>query len=916
MKLKVKNLNWLAGRPVAILNEETSKRLNVFVDDRVAISNSKSDSKKVYAVVDIFSKVVKKDEIGLSHELSSILGIKSDKLVEISSSEMSKATFLIKKKMDGKSLTKEELTFLISEIVQNNLTEAEIAYFTAAEKLNGMSKKEVMNLVEAMAQTGTEIKFKGKLIADKHCLPFDTPILIRKNGKMQFQNIGDLVEENIPNKNNQIEVLSWDDNYKINFAQIKEFFRVKSPRTLQKITLRGNRNISLTEDHSIFILRNGEVLNLPSKEIKKGDFVLVPKGFSDKIDAKQLILQFNNLLKKNKLFTKEIKFSKELMRFLGYYVSEGFKNYQGIFLNFGAHEKDLIEDSINCIKKVFGIEPTINKPHKTATRVCIYSQEFSKAFSIFECGECASNKKIPEFIFNLNKEFQLEFIKSLFDGDGHIRRGYEACYVTVSKDLASQLSYLLSFLGISCSMSIAKEYIRDFPAGKYLCSEAYYLYTQAREIYGGRERSNVSFTNLLPIKQLGEIEKEEIGWVKRRALKNQTYVTFEKLREIKEYIKSEDILKILSSDISVLEVKSNESIESSSEFVYDLKTPTERFIAGFMPICIHNCIGGIAGNRTTPILVSICVAAGLTMPKTSSRAITSASGTADVIETIANVEVDIKKLKEIVNKTGGCLIWGGSLGLAPSDDKIIRVERLLNLDIEPQMIASIMSKKISVGSKYLIIDIPYGKGAKVSSLKQAKKLGDKFKEVAKQFKINFKSVYTDGSQPIGNGYGPVLEMLDVLKVLKNSQDAPKDLKEKSLFLASELLELCKIKNPKKVAFDILSSGKAYLKFKEIINTQNNKQDFDKRVSKLKLAKFQKTIYAKKSGRIISIGNKEINSLCRVLGTPESISAGAYLHKHIGNIKKGEPILTLYSESKSKIKDALDYMKHFNPIKIK
>ena len=98
--------------------------------------------------------------------------------------------------------------------------------------------------------------------------------------------------------------------------------------------------------------------------------------------------------------------------------------------------------------------------------------------------------------------------------------------------------------------------------------------------------------------------------------------------------------------------------------------------------------------------------------------------------------------------------------------------------------------------------------------------------------------------------------------------------------------------------------------------QNNKQDFDKRVSKLKLAKFKKIIYAKKSGKIILIGNKEINSLCRVLGTPESISAGAYLHKHIGNVKKGEPILTLYSESKSKIKDALDYMKHFNPIEMK
>jgi thymidine phosphorylase len=64
---------------------------------------------------------------------------------------------------------------------------------------------------------------------------------------------------------------------------------------------------------------------------------------------------------------------------------------------------------------------------------------------------------------------------------------------------------------------------------------------------------------------------------------------------------------------------------------------------------------------------------------------------------------------------------GGSLGLAPSDDKIIRVERLLNLDVEPQLIASILSKKIAAGSSRVLIDIPYG-GGKLKNKKLAKKL--------------------------------------------------------------------------------------------------------------------------------------------------------------------------------------------------
>ncbi len=492
MKLKIKNLDWLAGRPVAILNEVTSKKMNVFVDDRIVITGPR----KVYAVVDIFPKIVKNNEIGLSKELSNVLGLKNKSYVEVSGSSMSDATHLIKKKLQGEKLTGEELRLLISEIVHNNLTEAEIAYFAAAEKLNGMSMEEIVGLTKAMVKTGARLKFKGRYIADKHC------------------------------------------------------------------------------------------------------------------------------------------------------------------------------------------------------------------------------------------------------------------------------------------------------------------------------------------------------------------------------------------------------------------------------------IGGIAGNRTTPIIVAICASAGLTLPKTSSRAITSASGTADVVETISNVELSLEKIKKIVRKTGACLAWGGSLGLAPSDDKIIRVERLLNLDVEPQLLASIMSKKISAGSKYIIIDIPYGSGAKVKSLVAAKRLGNKFKYLARKFRMKIKVVYTKGSQPVGKGIGPVLEMRDILKVLKNEKDAPKDLMEKSLHLSAELMKLCGIKNSMKRAEEILTSGKAYEKFREIVNAQNGKKNIEERIEELKLAKFSKKIKAKRSGRIVEIGNKGINGLCRVLGTPETIGAGVYLHRHLGKVSKGEVIMTLYSESRKKMREAVKYIRDFVPIKIR
>ena len=175
------------------------------------------------------------------------------------------------------------------------------------------------------------------------------------------------------------------------------------------------------------------------------------------------------------------------------------------------------------------------------------------------------------------------------------------------------------------------------------------------------------------------------------------------------------------------------------------------------------------------------------MPKTSSRAITSAAGTADVIETLAPVNFSASRLQSIVRKVGACLAWGGALGLAPADDKLIQIEKKLNIDPEPQLLASILSKKLAVGSTHVLIDIPYGSGAKVSN-EEARKLSIKFLKLAKQLGLKMKVMLTEGSQPIGNGIGPILEMQDVLRVLKRD-NAPRDLEAKSLKLAGAIIEM-------------------------------------------------------------------------------------------------------------------------------
>ena len=322
-------------------------------------------------------------------------------------------------------------------------------------------------------------------------------------------------------------------------------------------------------------------------------------------------------------------------------------------------------------------------------------------------------------------------------------------------------------------------------------------------------------------------------------------------------------------------------------------------------------IGGIAGNRTTPIVVSICAAAGLTFPKTSSRAITSAAGTTDVIETVAKVEFEMKDLKKIIQKTNACIVWGGALGMVPADSKIIKVEKALKIDPPSQLLASIMSKKLAVGSKYIIIDIPYGSSAKVDK-KKALNLKRKFEYLGKHFKKKLKVVLTKGTQPIGNGIGPALELKDVIQVLDPVQKGPKDLQEKSIFLAAQLLEMTgKTKNGIKMAEEILSSGKAFEKFKEIIKAQGGS------LKKIKAAKFNKSVFSKKSGEILEINNKKINSLARIAGCPASKFSGVYLHFHVGDkIKKREKLLTIYSESASRLRQAIKYYDKEKPVRLK
>jgi len=326
-----------------------------------------------------------------------------------------------------------------------------------------------------------------------------------------------------------------------------------------------------------------------------------------------------------------------------------------------------------------------------------------------------------------------------------------------------------------------------------------------------------------------------------------------------------------------------------------------------------HCIGGVPGNRTTMVVIPIIAAAGFTIPKTSSRAITSPAGTADTMECLAKVELKEKKIKNIVKKTKACIVHGGSMNLAPADDKIIEVEHPLSIDAEGQLLASVMAKKFSVSANHVLIDIPMGKQVKAKNWKQAKHLRKMFEMIGRKLGMHVKVMITDGTQPIGNGIGPFLEAMDVMQVLKDDILAPQDLKHKSLMLAGNLLEMTgtyRKGKGLKAAHEILESGKALKKMNEIIKMQGKQK-------KCKVGAYQHIVKSTKVGRVKEIDNEIIAKIARMAGAPQDKGSGLYLNKKIHHsIKKNEVIYTIFAENEFKLGLAKEFAKKNNGYLIK
>ena len=331
----------------------------------------------------------------------------------------------------------------------------------------------------------------------------------------------------------------------------------------------------------------------------------------------------------------------------------------------------------------------------------------------------------------------------------------------------------------------------------------------------------------------------------------------------------------------------------------------ERLYWGRETVVDKHCVGGLPGNRTSLILVPIVAACGLTIPKTSSRSITSPAGTADAMETLAPVSLDLPAIRRVVEREGGCIVWGGAVRLAPADDIIISVERPLDLDSSMQLVASVLSKKTAAGSTHVVIDVPVGPTAKIRTDTAAKTIDALLTAVAAEIGLTLRVVRTDGRQPVGRGIGPALEARDALAVLRNDADAPPDLRDRAVALAGHVLELggaAPVGGGRARACDVLTSGAALKKLESICDAQGGMREPPH-------ARHTDVVRATRHGRIATIDNRRLARAAKLAGAPRALAAGIELHTPLGTIvENDQPLFTLHAESPGELDYARRYLR--------
>ena len=331
---------------------------------------------------------------------------------------------------------------------------------------------------------------------------------------------------------------------------------------------------------------------------------------------------------------------------------------------------------------------------------------------------------------------------------------------------------------------------------------------------------------------------------------------------------------------------------------------------GHGPVFDFHSLGGIPGNKVTPIVVSILAAEGIRIPKLSSRAISSACGTSDFVDVFCDVEMDSERLVRAVDECGGVFACGNE-DYAPVGKTIIKAERPLGIDPRPTMMASIMSKKVALGITHLLTDIPLGNGTKTPDIGKAREYAAAMRELGQMLGIHVGCAITRADEPLGRCIGPVLEARECISVLEGRQCDP-SVADKACSLAGIVLEMAGRKDGRRQAEEVLRSGRAHAKFLQIVKTQNG--DPDLRSEDLVPGAFTKDVHAKRDGYVGHIDNPSIVAIAKAAGAPLDTGAGIeLLHKTGDRVAEGEALFRIYAENGPKLERAVESARSRRPM---
>ncbi|HJJ28902.1 MAG TPA: AMP phosphorylase [Methanocorpusculum sp.] len=334
------------------------------------------------------------------------------------------------------------------------------------------------------------------------------------------------------------------------------------------------------------------------------------------------------------------------------------------------------------------------------------------------------------------------------------------------------------------------------------------------------------------------------------------------------------------------------------------------------PVVDHHSIGGVPGNKVTLLVVPLIAAAGLLIPKTCSRAITGAAGTGDLMEALSPVAFSAEEIRDMTQKAGGVIVWGGATNLVPTDDIMIKYENAIGLNPHGLMLASIMGKKKAAGADICVLDIPVGKGTKVRTVDEGNALSAELIELGRRLGMKVQCILTYADAPVGRTIGVNLEVAEALKVLETGNGSG-SLMQKSCAIAGATFEMTGKAAPGEgiaMAESLIQSGAAHAKMKEIIAVQGGNPEI--KSSDLLPGKFSYKVLSPSSGRVVDMNNRALVKIARLAGAPVDHGAGIYLNNKTGQtVKTGEPLFTIYAENELKLNQAIEFARTSLPVTV-